>query len=147
MKRSALVLLWLVLVGAGAGPALALDETARSATLLLRRAATTQPDGSHHVMLRALRQLADPQLEPLFDHLASQESASLQIHGILGLAELEAGTLDLDLLTLAEEPAVQAEIIASALESALIDLEQCQQLMQSPALDAGVRILLATRLV
>jgi hypothetical protein len=61
-----------------------LDEAVRE----LERAVTTQPDLRHLDMLRALRSLRDPALKPFFSQLTTSPDPSIQIHAILGLAEI-----------------------------------------------------------
>ena len=54
----------------------------------LRTAVSSGPDTQRHALLKSIRQLADPQLRPLFLKLANSDDWLLQTHGILGLAEL-----------------------------------------------------------
>src|SRR5687768_8140513 len=56
---------------------------------LLERAVKPQHDGSHLAQLFALRQLRDPDLASLFESLLSNEDWQVQVHALMGLAELD----------------------------------------------------------
>ena len=133
-------------------PAQALDAEAEdafdAAVFLLERATTPRRDGTHHRLLRALRHLQDPALGPLYRHLAESSHPGLKIHGLLGLGETSPeGRLDVHHLLRLEEPALQAELVSSALDDDLITLDDCEQVLSWRDLDAGVRLVLATRLM
>ena len=55
----------------------------------VRRAVIAQRDGSHLPRLFALRQLGDPTLKPLLYQLAHHEEWQVQVHAVLGLAEID----------------------------------------------------------
>lgn len=148
MRYAAAVLLVVLMTFAVPRLAFALDDTGRSATWMLQRAALVQQNGAHNVLLRALRQMRDPELQPLFEHLVEHEHPGLQIHGILGLGEIDPDRrIDLDLLASLDEPAAQAQLVSSAVENDLLSMEACRQLMASDVLDPAVKIIVATRLV
>lgn len=115
---------------------------------MLRRSIVVTRDGRHNLMLRALRQLRDPKLEPLFSELAQSENPTLKIHGLLGLAEASSERkLDLVRVAAIENAAIQAEVIGAALDSNLVSDEQAKQLINWPGLDMGVKVVVAAPLV
>jgi hypothetical protein len=124
------------------------SETLDSAEFLIRSSMQASSDGRHNLMLRSLRQMRDPKLRPLFEHLSRSPHAAMRIHGLLGLAECSE-TRTLDLLRLAElgDPAVQAEVVSSAMDSDLLSDEQAEQLLKWPGLDNAVKVLAAAQLV
>ncbi|MCE9590482.1 MAG: hypothetical protein K8S99_08165 [Planctomycetes bacterium] len=124
------------------------DETFDSAVFLLKQCLTASPDGRHNLLLRALRQLRDPQLEPLFSEKVQSESPTLKIHGLLGLAEAQKDRkLDLVRIAAIENPIVQAEVISAAMDSDLVSDEQARQLLNWPGLEVGVKVVVAAPLV
>lgn len=137
-----------LLLSAAARPAAALDDSGRSAAWLLERATLVQDNGMHNVLLRALRQMRDPELEPLFQKLVNARHPGLRIHGILGLGEIDPeGQIDLNLLAELDDPSVQAQLVSSALENDLLDEDRCRELMGWPNLAPAVKVIVATRLV
>ena len=144
----ALVLAW----GGGgvwtAQPVRGEDGAVDAATYLLQRATTVRRSGDHHRLLRALRHLRDPALTPLFIELAQSDRPSLRVHGVLGLAEVSPDRrLELRHLMRLDQPALQAELISSALDADLMTLEDVERVLSWKGLDLGVRLVLATRLV
>lgn len=124
------------------------DETFDSAVFMLRRSMVVTRDGRHNMMLRALRQLRDPKLEPFFSELAQSENPTLKIHGLLGLAEAsDERKLDLVRVAAIDNAAIQAEVIGAALDSDLVSDEQAKQLINWPGLDVGIKVLVAAPLV
>src|SRR5688572_28017298 len=65
-------------------------ETVESAGWLLQKATLAQRDGRHNLLLRALRQLRDPKLEPFFAGLVEHEQPTMKYHALLGLAEMSS---------------------------------------------------------
>ena len=126
-----------------------IDETTRSAIFLLQMSMQVHRKGQHHLLQRALRQLEDPALNPLFRELAQHTHPDLQMHGILGLAECNKDR-KLDLVRVAElrPPPRQAELISHAMDSGLLDNEQAAQLMKwSDQIDLAVKVLVAAPLI
>lgn len=124
------------------------DATFDSAVYLLRRCMQLDRNGAHNLMLRSLRQMADPEMEIMFAEMAKSDFSVFKIHGMLGLAEC-AKNKQIDLVRLAavEDPAVQAQLVSAALDNKLLTLDQCQQLMDWPGLDVAVKVIVATPLV
>lgn len=148
-KRGLTLLLTLLLIG-GTGRATAqVDEQAvEAARFLLSRSTRVARDRSFHEVLRSLRHLRDPQLRPLFEHLADASQPVLQIHGILGLAECsEVKQVDLKRVIAVSDPLAQAELVSAALDDELLSESGIEQLIASRGLDLSVRLLLANELV
>jgi len=124
------------------------DETTDSATWLLKKATLIHPNGRHNVLLRALRQLRDPAMQPLFSALVQKRHPVLKIHGILGLSEIASPEkIDLALVADLKDPATQAQLVSSALTADLMDLDQCKQLAAWPGLDPAVKMIVAAKLL
>ena len=83
------VALLLALVADGVAGAQPADSTEASLRIL-KRAVTTQRDGSHLSLLFALRQLHDPDLQSLFQQLVQSDQWQIQVHGVLGLGEINS---------------------------------------------------------
>ncbi|MCC7192541.1 MAG: hypothetical protein IT444_07130 [Phycisphaeraceae bacterium] len=123
-------------------------ETLDSAVFLLKESMMVTRDGRHNDLLRALRQLADPELEPFFSELSQSEHPTLKIHGLLGLAECsENKELDLVRVSDIKNPALQAEVISAAMDSEILSDEQAKKLVEWPGLDNGVKVVVAQQLV
>ena len=141
---------WLAVAQAYAppAPAQADDPTYTAALRLLQDCVTVRRDGRHNAMLRALRHLRDPTLRPLFLTLADAEHPALKVHGLLGLAEIsDERRLDLGRVAAIEGTAVQAELLSAALDSELIPDADARTLLGWADLDAGIKMLIATRMV
>ena len=97
MFRTQVILTAAILVG----PSLSLAEptdhaqNVEGAKVLLSTAMFAHRDNRHILLLRSLRQLRDPELNPLFAKLRTSNQPSLQLHGILAQAELALGQRDL----------------------------------------------------
>lgn len=119
-------------------------ETAASARYVLEQATTIHRDGRHNQLLKALRHLRDPQLEPLFARLSTAKHPVLQIHGILGLTGLQPERgVPLELLAQIDGPAAQAELITAAIDDDLLTNDNARQLLAWADLDVGVKLLIA----
>ncbi len=122
-----------------------LDETTRSAVLLLKQCMRFSKSDTRMTILRAVRRLRDPDLAPLFSSLVESGDFRLQVHGLLGLAECSQDkAIDLVRLTELESQFVQREAISVAMDQDLLTLDQARQLMSWPGLDPSVRIVVAT---
>jgi len=151
IRRISIVILGIALMGtpyqASAGPTIE-EQTIESATYLLKTALTPTKEGQHVRTLLALRQLEDPELAPLFSYLTQTDDPVLQIHGILGLAEIsENKQIDLVRITALEPVVVQERMIQIAMQADMITDDQAEQLVNWPKLDIGVRVRVAAQLV
>ncbi len=96
-----------------------------------------------HRMLTRLRQLRDPELEPLFGAIAGHESHDVAAHGVLGLAQLSGGEgIDLALLSHLEDPKVRAHVILRALSEGLVSDDDVDQVLSWADLDAELAAIL-----
>lgn len=96
----------------------------------LERTMSVQRDGSHLARLFALRQLRDPALRPLLFRLAENAEWQVQVHAVLGLAEIdESERVDPWLVSQIGEPAREA-LIANAIDMELLTVEQIPELLQ-----------------
>lgn len=124
------------------------QATIERATWLLRKATLIHRDGFQNILLRALRQMEDPELEPLFSQLVQRPHSSMKIHGILGLAEISPRKeLDLALVAELKSQAAQAELVSAAMDAKLLTTEDALQLINWPGLDRAVKVIVACRLV
>jgi hypothetical protein len=105
----------------------------------LRRAAAPQPDSSHLPLLMSLRQMRDPALEAFFRRLLLVPDWQVQVHGVLGLAEI--GPFDPWLLT-QMDPRGQEHVIAYALDEKMIDAAATARLLEWEGLEPMGRLLL-----
>jgi hypothetical protein len=131
-------------------PALArgADETADQATWLLKKATLIHQNAFQNVLLRALRQMRDPQLDPLFSDLVQRRHPAMKIHGILGLAEISPNRrIDLALLADIEDRGTQALLVSAAMDADLFTLDDARQLIAWPGLDTEVKVLVAAQLI
>lgn len=136
------------MVSLGANRAYGEDETTESAVWLLKKATLVHRNGLHNVLLRSLRQMEDPQLEPLFSELVKRQHPVLKIHGILGLAEIsKEKQIDLKLFADLKDLPTKATLIQSALEANLLNAEQSEKLLGWSGLEPTVKVLLAAKLV
>lgn len=122
------------------------DEGLQSCIFLLKQAATAQSGSRRGQLLQSLRSLKDPALKPYFEALAVSRDPRLQIHGMLGLAEIE-GNLDLQRLAMIKDAPTLAELVGKALDAEVLSNEQAQQLMGWQDLDGSVKLVVATQLV
>lgn len=124
------------------------DEATDQAVWLLRQSMLVHRDGQHNVLLRALRQLRDPTLEPLFSELVQRRFEELKIHGMLGLAEIhDPPKLDLALVADIKDAGTQARVLSAAIDSDLLSIEDAKVLAGWPGLDPAVRVLVAGKLI
>jgi len=125
-----------------------LDKTTRSAVNLLRSSMSARKDRQHLDMVRALRQLDDPELQPFFSKLVDGDDQILRGHGLLGLAECSPEKrIDTLRLTMFEVPALQRRVISFAMDEDLLGHDQAEQLMNSHGLDPTVRAVAASFLL
>jgi nitroreductase len=121
-------------------PTSAWDATVRE----LRSATTAQRDGSHHARLVALRGLGDPALAPFFEALLEGNHWSIQVDGLLGLAEVSSPrAARIDLLERLDGEENRSSAVRAALLLRLLDGKTIETLLGWDDLSAANRILLA----
>lgn len=147
MQRKLMLIVAAVLAAWGLSTPAAADETADSAVWLLKKTTLVHRDGRHNVLLRALRQMRDPRLKPLFSELVQRRHPVMQIHGVLGLAEIDPEKkIDLALVADVKDSATQAQLVSSAIESDLLTVDQAKQLLTWPGLSEPVKVIVAAYL-
>jgi hypothetical protein len=108
----------------------------------LHRATTTQPNGQHLLNLSALRALNDPDLRPFFNQFSQHTDWHVQVHAVLGIAELSNDhTID-PWLVQQISPTAREHVIAQALDDGLFQQKQIEILLQWPPLETAPRLLL-----
>lgn len=113
----------------------------------LRQATTSAADGSQHPRLIALRQLHDPALKPLFQSLVQGSHWTIQIDGILGLAELDPkGYVDPFLLGQLKGENDRSTAIGAACGLDMVGVEQAQAMLAWDDLAPRDRVLLLAEL-
>ena len=101
-----------------------------------------QRSGNHRINIAALRNLRDVDLKPLFFHFAQHTDWSVQVHAVLGLAELsEEGTVD-PWLVQQISPDARENLVQQALQDGLIKPEQIDALLKWPLLESAPRLML-----
>ena len=124
------------------------SDTFDSAVFLLDSCTRVSRDGRHHLLLRALRHLADPELMPLFSSLIDSPYTPFKIHGFLGAAECAADhKLDLTRMASLEDSAEQAQVISAAMDGGLLSDEQAEQILNWDGLDNAIKVVVATQLI
>lgn len=117
---------------------------------MLRQAIDPQSDGSNLPLLFALRQLRDPDLKSLFLQLAQKGSKQsewqIQVHAVLGLAEINPEKqLDPWLITQISSEA-QEVVIATALDLKLLPESVITEVLQWDQLHPMARLFLQAEL-
>ena len=101
-----------------------------------------QRSGQHLLNIAALRNLRDADLKPLFFHFAQHTDWFVQVHAVLGLAELsDEGTID-PWLVQQISPDARENLIQQALQDGLIQSEQIDALLKWPLLESSPRLML-----
>ncbi len=146
-RRGSLVVLFVLLVGGVAPGGEEAEKTFQSARWLLDRTTRIRDGQPKSVDLRALRQLRDPALKPLFLELTRRSHPVLQTHGILGLAELsDNGLVDLARVSALDSAKAQAQLLSAAVDGELISAAQARQILTWDV-DGRVKLVAAMRLV
>ncbi len=108
----------------------------------LHGATKSQRNGEHLLSLRALRTLRDPDLRPFFQQFSQHSDWAVQVHAVLGIAELsEDNTID-PWLVQQITPTAREHVIAQALDDGLFQKEQIEALLKWPLLETAPRLLL-----
>lgn len=112
----------------------------------LHNATSNQRSGQHLLNLSALRSLRDTDLRPFFSQFTQHPEWTVQVHAVLGLAELsEEQSID-PWLVQQIAPTAREYVIAQALDDGLIKKEQMQALLKWPPLEDAPKLLLLTDL-
>ncbi|MBC8203054.1 MAG: hypothetical protein H8E91_04420 [Planctomycetes bacterium] len=112
----------------------------------LKTATQQQRNGEHLANLSALRSLHDPALKPFFYNLVQHNTWSIQVHAVLGLAELsEDGLID-PWLVQQVSPLAREQLIIKSLRDNLFSLESIQSLLDWSLLEPNPTLLLVADL-
>ena len=113
----------------------------------LDRAISPQPNYEHLSRLSALRALQDRRLKPLLVSLSTNEDPSIQIHALMGLAELTAeGRLD-PARIVAADPVARQATITLGLAASRLSPGDIKHLLADTDLAADTRLRLLTALI
>jgi hypothetical protein len=134
------ILIVTALASGGAGPRP--EDHFDAAVRQLRGAVTSQRDGTHLLRLLALRQLRDPALRPLLAPLTRSAEWQMQVHAVLGLAEMEAEPRLDPLLTAQLGELAQEAVVANAIDLELLDAVTMRALLARDELHPMPRLML-----
>lgn len=98
------------------------------------RAVTVQQDNTHLARLAALRTLRDPNLREIFQTLVDHDQWSMQVHGVLGLSELDRTNLTPALLQRID-PRAREQAVLVVLDEEALDQEGLARLLSMNTLD------------
>jgi hypothetical protein len=108
----------------------------------LSNATKNQRGGQHLLNLASLRSLRDEDLRPFFSQFTQHPDWTVQVHAVLGIAELsEEQTVD-PWLVQQIAPTAREHLIAQALDDGLLKKEQMHALLKWPPLESTPRLLL-----
>lgn len=122
-------------------------EFTNAATRHLIQAVQSQRDGSHLTRLSALRELRDPAMQPLFYDLLQHDEWQVQVHALLGLAEIDPEQGLDPWLTTQVDPLAREQAIPYALDMDLLNLASMQKLLEWDRLESSQRVLLSAELM
>jgi hypothetical protein len=129
-----MILSWVAVVALCASAAgEARDTGLTAAGRQMRKTIVPQTDNSHLTRLAALRTLRDPELEPLFRALSQHDHWPMQVHGVLGLGELDGSVLHPTLLA-SLDPRAQEQAMLVALADPHLTDAQLVSLLDVPKL-------------
>lgn len=133
---------------AGQGPAALADDRFDEAVRTLRKATTIRATGEHILLLSSLRQLHDPDLEPLFSSLSQIKNPTIQINAVLGLAELSRHRrIDSWKLSQIKDTRFRALAIIQARDDELISATELREVLIWPDLTEDLRVYVLLMLV
>ena len=118
------------------------SDHADAALRQLHRATKTQSNGQHLLSLAALRALRDPDLRPFFHQFSQHPDWAVQVHAVLGIAELSDDQVIDPWLVQQISPSARAHVIAQGLDDGLFQTEQIEALLKWPLLETTPRLLL-----
>jgi len=124
----------------------AVADLSDSAKRHLVRSAQAQRDGSHLIRLSSLRVLRDPEMQPLFYDLLQHKEWQVQVHALLGLAEIDTETGLDPLLVTQVDPLAREQAISTAIDMDLLHPEGMEKLLEWNRLETANRLLLMAEL-
>ncbi|MEE2912704.1 MAG: hypothetical protein VX436_02750 [Planctomycetota bacterium] len=108
----------------------------------LKDATRYQRSGQHLLNLSALRNLRDEDLRPFFLQIVEHPEWTVQVHAVLGLAELSEEEVIDPWLVQQVAPSAREHLIPQALDDGLFKKEQIKELLSWPLLEAAPKLLL-----
>lgn len=118
------------------------SDHSEAALRQLHRTTKVQNNNRHLLGLAALRTLRDPDLRPFFHQFSQHSDWAVQVHAVLGLAELnDEKTID-PWLVQQISPTAREHVIAQGLDDGLFQQEQMETLLNWPLLEISPRLLL-----
>ena len=135
-------------VHGGVTTAVADDSSVDAAVAEIKRAMQPDRDNVYVEIIRALRFMNDPSLEPLFSRLASEAATPARIQSILGLAEIsDSGQIDLWQINRLPNELARLQAIGRAVSYDMISTEQLRELLTWEDLQESPRIAVYAELV
>ena len=107
---------------------------------------TSRSNANQLLNLAALRNLRDPDLRPLFFKFAQHPDWPVQVHAVLGLAELSDEKLIDPWLVQQIAPTAREHLVAQALDDSLMQQEQMEVLLKWPLLEDAPKLMLLAEL-
>ncbi|MCH2136404.1 MAG: hypothetical protein MK101_07460 [Phycisphaerales bacterium] len=129
-----------------AATGLATADRVEAAREHLMRALTPTADNAQLGRLAALRALKDPALKPLFSSLVGHKQWPMQVHGVLGLTELEGHARTIELLEQIDARAREQAILV-LLETDAIDDATLQSLQSLEGIEPHLEAQLVDRAI
>ena len=118
------------------------SDYTKAALRKLTSATQKQQNGEHLSNLSALRNLHDPALKPFFYKLAQHNTWSIQVHAVLGLAELsEQGLVD-PWLVQQVAPLAREQLVVESLRDNLLSVDDMKSLLDWSLLEPAPTLLL-----
>ena len=132
-------------LGPVSAPTLA-GEYTETATRHLMQSVQMQPDGSHLARLSSLRLLQDPDMKDMFYRLLQHDDWHVQVHALLGLAEIDdAQQLDPWLVTQVA-PLAREQAIAHAIDMDMLNGDGMRKILEWDRLESTNQLLLMAEL-
>lgn len=117
------------------------------ATRHLVKSVQSQRDGSHLTRLASLRELRDPGMAPLFYDLLQHDEWQVQVHALLGLAEIDEDEGLEPWLVTQIDPLAREQVIPNALDMNLLTVDGMKKLIEWDRLETSHRLLLMAELM
>jgi len=117
------------------------ERDVTSALRVMHQSLTPQRDNSHLNRLAALRSLRDPALRPIFADLVEHEHWPIQVHGVLGLAELSDNGIDAALI-MQLDPAAREQALLVGFAMDAVTSSTIETLLQHESLEPHLQTLL-----
>ena len=107
---------------------------------------TSRSNNNQLLNLAALRNLRDPDLRPLFFKFTQHPDWPVQVHAVLGLAELSDEKLIDPWIAQQIAPTAREHLVAQSLDDGLMRQEQMEALLKWPLLEDAPKLMLLAEL-